>query len=1755
MSSNTTYYVDINSQYRDVEKYPNPADFAVSFSTNTQTGYFPQGLPISPSGYFEQASIDPDFIDADLRFINCIVEKYQRVNNTIFICGVYDASILDPAPSVKYKDNTIFTFALVGDPNVFNIQLGFFLAKIDIVEDIIPYKVRWSVYTESTTEYTNIYQGASIKFVITNDNNIYLSLTYGNPFNLNIQSENNEISPLINNVQLPYGDNSPSYNTNIYTFLLDFDGNIGLYNGHTWGYHCCSSDTSEMTNILEPCIDNGKNLYLGNTSFTNAYSNCFGSYKGIYTRNGMYSRDFYMYSGANNIPLTMYHYAYYYDEFFSLLNQSVSTGAMWINFNSFTGETNLNYQEFNTPTNITSIGYADYCEANNNLYIVKNYFTSYTGSLYAPTTGGVINSDLPLQYYIYDKTGLQFNYITQTSPGSYNGYMYPHSVSYGNNVYTFGRASLTGSSTLSELYCYKFNTTTNTVSKVATIGFTGANFTNSKVYAVAEASYIYIMCSDFDYFNSTNDNIVNGYVVRFDPATNIAIQYSEYDVLAASITYQNILRKGSEKYLLTSYSSNPDIDFYNITDYSNVVDQYFTKAVPNSLPIPYKRTVDGKTTYFLLSYDDANYNYATFNITDLNNITKLRNYGFAYTFTYIDDEGFSYCPSNGFYPGLYFYSLSYTVPPYFSGMVFFKQKICGEAYLESTQYNQNISSTYTVPTGSNCIDIFNYPYEEHNILSVVSQDYINFYIIDSSVSITYYNQYVLSLANTPTVLKSLKVGNKQWIFICETNNCLVYTINLDASFDVTYIETVSVGWNIFDINIIEINGVLTLILYNTSCDMNVYQYSTTFNFISTYNFSTGLYTSYANSFAYYKENENSYYLLLNINTTPLTNAAFSYVLDINDLLNIFVFVDGVIPISTGQGYKSTSTISFNGLLLQSNYFSNSNLSSGVTIIETGISPSFFSFAGAIGTINVGDYNGTPCSSYFTINNRLYLACNRSNPGNPKEYLACYFITPSIYRAGADNIFYYTVELESICIDLRTITVGSKTFSISLLDNNKIYLYDLSDPEFAGKNQQLTQTTKVYTNEDFFTQISTPSSSSFIYKINADGSPSWATYIGATTTSEENLGFNIRINSMIMDSSQQNIYVSGNFNTRVQTYNYTSTGFYKSQQITNSNYNLDPNGFLQKLSVSNGNAVYMIPHLGTNASLIRNVKHISTDNSIVICGDFTSNISSFYSPQPAGTFTNPTNIQKELYRSSLRTGYLIKFNNNGVLQWSNLLYTDDVAKNIFTYYLSVDNTKITVLGNSSANTMKSIDNNGSISQTLYSSSSSNLYFYCFNLNSTYIQSNLIQYVGTLTTNDIGFIDTYNFQNKSNNEIILLGNFAFSSASSTIKEYNKDGTLANTTNVLDSLGANSSTVIKYKYDSTYYDTNGLPYSQIVFNKDTPYTFTGGYFENYYIYIGGNINSTGINKSFTIRNNFTGPNNKPSVILNTNINIPSIDRYFENINDIPGSNNYYFTNLCKSPLTSIIEYDLTNVNTGTNQITVLKSLSSFDPNQFYYITYPCEGTTKIIPVTNIQPIGDGVYTFTLEYVNNLECPTGGSYYGPYLYLSSFNQSLYYNLQFFPGSIAQPVYFNVRLQSLTIPNRPLLNLSDIYGGTRSINDLPFIYLSVYNVDDNDNYDDQLVNVVYDSTPLNVKPYPIFQIPVSNQSSTNNFATFSSDIQPVVKFSPGYYNLRIRLFDMNGNPIIFDTSSTKASDYTFSGGIVPTYLTNIYLRMAFTKR
>ena len=109
--------------------------------------------------------------------------------------------------------------------------------------------------------------------------------------------------------------------------------------------------------------------------------------------------------------------------------------------------------------------------------------------------------------------------------------------------------------------------------------------------------------------------------------------------------------------------------------------------------------------------------------------------------------------------------------------------------------------------------------------------------------------------------------------------------------------------------------------------------------------------------------------------------------------------------------------------------------------------------------------------------------------------------------------------------------------------------------------------------------------------------------------------------------------------------------------------------------------------------------------------------------------------------------------------------------------------------------------------------------------------------------------------------------------------------------------------------------------------------------------------------------------------------------------------------------------------------------------------------------------------------------------------------------------------------------------------------------MDDEGNYDPETVNVVYTNTKLLILPTPIFKIQSFETSDTSNFVTFNSLTTPIIKFDKDYTNLRVTVYDPDGEVILFDISATKESDADFLYGLLPITLTNVYLRITLTKR
>jgi hypothetical protein len=78
----------------------------------------------------------------------------------------------------------------------------------------------------------------------------------------------------------------------------------------------------------------------------------------------------------------------------------------------------------------------------------------------------------------------------------------------------------------------------------------------------------------------------------------------------------------------------------------------------------------------------------------------------------------------------------------------------------------------------------------------------------------------------------------------------------------------------------------------------------------------------------------------------------------------------------------------------------------------------------------------------------------------------------------------------------------------------------------------------------------------------------------------------------------------------------------------------------------------------------------------------------------------------------------------------------------------------------------------------------------------------------------------------------------------------------------------------------------------------------------------------------------------------------------------------------------------------------------------------------------------------------------------------------------------------------------------------------------------------------------------VSVNSDTNFVVLSNTSNIPILVISPGYNNLHMRLVDMYGNIINFDSTpnSAKASDSIFSGNVVDTSLMQMAANFTFTK-
>ena len=278
MSSNS-YFLNVNTYFRDVDKYPNPCDFGISFNRFSGTGTFVQGSPLNPSAFFQQCSIDPDFKDSDLSFTNATIDNISRSSTEVVICGIYDYTsdfqIKYQNTTLYYKTGTTFTGYSTGSQTPYNNVLMKvpYLLKLSYDNNaVIPYLFSWIAYIKPASNFIfNNYTSKST-FQLTSTQNLYFMFDFSmRNFSFVIYKNGTEINITnISNPTIPSDlrdDFLGNYgNVCVCLTYIDKEGDVGISNGHSYGYHLFSDTydllASESNGSISIETDESENAYV-----------------------------------------------------------------------------------------------------------------------------------------------------------------------------------------------------------------------------------------------------------------------------------------------------------------------------------------------------------------------------------------------------------------------------------------------------------------------------------------------------------------------------------------------------------------------------------------------------------------------------------------------------------------------------------------------------------------------------------------------------------------------------------------------------------------------------------------------------------------------------------------------------------------------------------------------------------------------------------------------------------------------------------------------------------------------------------------------------------------------------------------------------------------------------------------------------------------------------------------------------------------------------------------------------------------------------------------------------------------------------------------------------------------------------------------------------------------------------------------------------------------------------------------------------
>ncbi len=1731
-SSSNSYFLNVNTYFRDVDRYPNPCDFGISFNRFNGTGTFVQGSPLNSSSFFQQCSIDPDFKDTDLSFVNATIDNISRASTEVILSGIYDYT-LDFQIKYKntvlyYKTGTSFNGYSTGSQTPYNNVLMKvpYLVKLTYDADaVIPYTLSWISYIKPTSNTIFHNYTSKSTFQTTNTGNLYFMFDFSmRNFNFVIYKGGSEINiTTISNptVSSDLRDDFLGNYGNVCVCLtyIDKEGDVGISNGHSYGYHIFS-DTydmlgSESNGVISIETDESENAYIGlNINPTNPIPDKITEPWNVYTTG--------LFQNLTAIPSNEDTSLFFDNQtgtFMCQTNQvaysaqvvSVSTGPYKVMFTLDVPSTSYLKNTFITPETGTSA------------YNLVGTSTAFTGSssqlfMWISTIPGNANLQSP--------TGSKVYFVNKTTDFSMTGVAFIPSTGAASvcSAVLGGTTYLLNKNLTNFVDIYSFNTTTYARTRLTGLQIPSTYFFMHRIFFTTSGTDIYFWLIPEGpgllpntYWSQVTET---AYVLRYDTIGTALTVYNSFQcpILNREPANMYLSPRGSNRYLYILSPSQNKILVYDISSPANIVLLNYIQTNTSVNMCGFTTTNNGFKKYYLAAWDNTNIR-RYYDVTDNSNIISLGKY--ELTEQILWKNGQPRGSQNGYiWSDLFTTDLVVNQP----GCVTKTPIPLLDQTFSSVHYNQNLSKTMPSPSSSNVCCTFNINNEAY--VAFASQSTLTIYNITAIRNAYLVSQIALGLSTAVYDIRTNSFNGSQYFIITG----LGYVLGFILSNDLLSITPVGLYTAISDAYI---EG--RMFIYNNSLFAIVVSYS---GLLFRFQFTPALtLTGYVVieagkipglSSCYVSEN-NTQLALISTTTTYTAPTENFYYYDVST---------GITLLSTAPllpAFFSRSCDSLTDPTTGISYISASNsIALGIISVEN-TTPNSQGVIGRLSNFNFQSFDtarANPKTRMF-YTDRPYIVSNTyGGSGTSGDYINVMDLTNITYPIQIFNNIKIagtgaTPSTPIYNVDMQISQLNDRVTLVSLNSDGNFYLYDLSNPYFAGENQDLSLLSSSYLNPPSF-------GSSVIVKLDNKGEEYYKTWINNVNLSSGPDGQLINLSNLRISNDNLTFYVCGGYNDKIQLYSPDATG-----TVVNQLYTLGKgyDGYLAKCDAITGKWSWIVPIYGEGDDYVQKIQY--ADYNRIVLGGYTSSQNLIiYQKQSAGTTTTPTTPQSNIIGYTNNTNsYLCSFTTDGVLSWNNSIYSEDASSVVDILDVGYEGTQIVVTGLTNAATIKCIDVSKSNKQELYTYNETinqySLINYYFNSGGYYLKSQSIN-LPNYSKGAISDIKLYS----SLNEITFCPTISYAS-DEVVTYYNKDGTVAyNNTGTSNTV---ISYVSNYLYDSSFTDDNGKQYSYVKLQSPLTYGFTGSYFKNYNLYMGPSDDTTYLNKSYSVRDNIVYSTGDYRFILNSVIDTSKMNRTITStINGITGTNEYQICSLSSSPLTTIFEYTVTD---STHITTV--NLSGLNTSKQYYITVPTGGNIYSYNVLQISRNANGDYVFEVEDVNQF------SFYGPYLYLTPFNQNIYYNLQFYPASLGFPIYYTIQLNSLVLPNRPLRQSADNY--VRTLTDLQYIYVAIYSVDDSDIPDNEIVNIVFDNNP-NRERIEIFQLNTLNVGDASNYVTYSSSQVPKVKFNSQFTNLRIKIFDVYGNILLFDNTPYKATDSIFTGSVVPDQYMNISIQFTLKK-